>query len=156
MPLAGNRGTRRNSLHRILDVEGSAPCERRTHHLRRLVAREDVAMNWIQALLIVSVLVLLVYLLRSRRSARSKAWVKVGYVLFVIAGIYAILRPDDTTVVANWLGVDRGADLMEYVLIVAFVFTTLSAYMRFKDLELKYARLARAVALQTARVPEEH
>ena len=112
-------------------------------------------MNWIQALLIVSVLALLVYLLRSRRSARSKAWVKVGYVLFVIAGIYAILRPDDTTVVANWLGVDRGTDLMEYVLIIAFVFTTLSAYMRFKDLELKYARLARAVALQTARVPEE-
>ncbi len=104
-------------------------------------------MNWIQALLIVSVLVLLVYLLRSRRSARSKAWVKVGYVLFVIAGIYAILRPDDTTVVANWLGVARGADLMEYMLIIAFVFTTLSAYMRFKDLELKYARLARAVAL---------
>ena len=70
-------------------------------------------MNWIQVLLIVSVVALLVYLLRSRRSARSKAWVKVGYVLFVIAGIYAILRPDDTTVVANWLGVDRGADLIE-------------------------------------------
>jgi hypothetical protein len=27
--------------------------------------------------------------------------------------------------------------------------------MRFKDLELKYARLARAVALQGVRVPEE-
>jgi hypothetical protein len=112
-------------------------------------------MNWIQALLIGSVLALLVYLLRSRRSARSKAWVKVGYVLFVIAGIYAILRPNDTTVVANWVGVDRGTDLMLYLLVVAFVFTILSAYMRFKDLELKYARLARAVALQTARVPEQ-
>jgi len=112
-------------------------------------------MNWIQALLIVSVLALLVYLLRSRRSARSKAWVKVGYVLFVIAGIYAILRPDDTTVVANWLGVDRGTDLMLYALVIAFTFTTLSTYMRFKDIELKYARLARAVALQSARVPEQ-
>ena len=112
-------------------------------------------MNWIQALLIVSVLALLVYLLRSRGSARSKAWVKVGYVVFVIISIYAILRPDDTTVVANWLGVDRGADLITYMLIIAFAFTTLSAYMRFKDIELKYARLARAVALQNARVPEE-
>ena len=111
-------------------------------------------MNWIQALLIVSVLALLVYLLRSRGSARSKAWVKVGYVVFVIGSIYAILRPDDTTVVANWLGVDRGADLIGYVLIIAFVFTTLSTYMRFKDLELKYARLARAVALQGARAPD--
>ncbi len=32
-------------------------------------------MNWIQLLLIVSVLALSVYLLRSRSSARSKAWV---------------------------------------------------------------------------------
>jgi small membrane protein len=106
-------------------------------------------------LLIISIVVLLVYLLLSRTSARTKAWVKVGGVLFVIAAIYAILRPDDTTVVANWLGVARGADLMEYALIIAFVFTTLSTYMRFKDLELKYARLARAVALQGVRVPED-
>ena len=112
-------------------------------------------MNWIQVLLIASVLALLVFLLRSRRRAKSKAWVKVGYVLFVMAGIYAILRPNDTTVVAHWVGVDRGTDLMLYALIIAFAFTTLSAYMRFKDIELKYARLARAVALQTARVPEE-
>ena len=112
-------------------------------------------MNWIQALLILSIVVLLVYLLRSRTSARTKAWVKVGGVLFVIAAVYAILRPDDTTVGANWLGVARGADLMEYALISGFVFTTLSTYMRFKDLELKYARLARAVALQGVRVPEE-
>jgi small membrane protein len=112
-------------------------------------------MNWIQALLIMSVLALLVFLLRGRRNARSKAWVKVGYVLFVITSVYAILRPDDTTVVANWVGVDRGADLITYMLIIAFAFTTLSAYMRFKDIELKYARLARAVALQSARVPEQ-
>ena len=112
-------------------------------------------MNWIQALLIIAIIALLVYLLRSRTNARTKAWVKVGGVLFVIAGVYAILRPDDTTVVANWLGVDRGTDLMEYALIIAFVFTTLSTYMRFRDLELRYARLARAIALQGARVPDE-
>ncbi len=112
-------------------------------------------MNWIQVLLIAAVLILLVYLLRSRTNARSKAWVKVGYVLFVAVSIYAIIRPDDTTVVANWVGVDRGADLITYMLIIAFAFTTLSAYMRFKDIELKYARLARAVALQGAQVPEQ-
>ena len=75
--------------------------------------------------------------------------------LFVIVSIYAIVRPDDTTVVANWVGVNRGADLITYMLIIAFAFTTLSTYMRFKDIELKYARLARAVALQSARAPEE-
>jgi hypothetical protein len=112
-------------------------------------------MNWIQVLLIASVLTLLVYLLRSRANARSKAWVKVGYVLFVIASIYAIVRPDDTTVVANWVGVKRGADLITYMLIIAFAFTTLSTYMRFKDIELKYARLARSIALQGAQAPEQ-
>ncbi len=110
-------------------------------------------MNWIQVLLIAAVVALLFYLLRSRTNAKSKAWVKVGYLLFVIAAVYAILRPDDTTVVANWLGVDRGADLIGYVLIIVFIFTTMSTYMRFRDLELKYARLARAVALQNAQRP---
>ena len=112
-------------------------------------------MNWMQVLLIFSVIVLLVYLLRSRKSAQSRAWVKVGYVLFVFAAGYAIVRPNDTTVVAHWLGVARGADLMLYGLIIAFVFTTLSAYMRFKDLELRYARLARAIALEAAKTPEQ-
>jgi hypothetical protein len=111
-------------------------------------------MNWIQVLLIGSIMALLVFLLRSRRSARSRAWVKVGYVLFVLGGVYAVLRPDDTTVVAQWFGVRRGTDLMLYGLIMAFCFTTLSTYMRFKDLELRYARLARAVAIEGAQVPE--
>jgi hypothetical protein len=111
-------------------------------------------LNWIQGLLITSIIALLVYLLRSRRSAQSRAWVKVGYVVFVMAAVYAVLRPNDTTVVAHWLGVDRGTDLMLYALIIAFSFTTLSTYLRFKDLELRYARLARAVALEGAQTPE--
>jgi hypothetical protein len=111
-------------------------------------------LNWIQGLLISSIIALLVYLLRSRRNAQSRAWVKVGYLVFVMAGVYAVLRPNDTTVVAHWLGVDRGTDLMLYALIIAFSFTTLSTYLRFKDLELRYARLARAVALEGAQVPE--
>lgn len=111
-------------------------------------------MNWIQVLLITAVVALLVYLLRRRTNAKAKAWVKVGYVLFVIAAVYAILRPDDTTVLANWLGVDRGTDLLSYALVIAFVFTTISTYLRFKELELRYARLARTLALQSARTPD--
>ena len=110
-------------------------------------------MNWIQGLLIASIVALVIFLLRSRRSAQSQAWVKVGFLLFVLAGVYAVLRPNDTTVVAHWLGVARGTDLMLYALIVAFSFSTLSTYLRFKDLELRYARLARAIALDSAQAP---
>ncbi|MFV8308541.1 DUF2304 domain-containing protein [Mycobacteroides chelonae] len=111
--------------------------------------------TWIQPLLIVAVLLLLVYLLRSRSTAQAKAWVKLGFVVFVVAGIYAILRPNDTTTLAHWLGLGRGTDLMLYAMIIAFAFTTLSTYLRFKDLELRYSRLARAVALRGAEPPEE-
>ena len=107
----------------------------------------------IQALLLLAVVALAWYFFANRRKANAKAWVKIGFALMIVAAIWAIARPDDVTVVANWLGVDRGTDLMEYVLIIAFAFTTLSTYMRFKDIELKYTRLARAVALQNAREP---
>jgi small membrane protein len=32
----------------------------------------------------------------------------------------------------------------------------LSTYLRFKDLELRYARLARAIALDGAQTPDSH
>src|ERR1700683_1964651 len=107
-------------------------------------------MNWSPGLLIASILALVVFPLRSRRSVQSQAWVEVGFLAFMFAGVYAGLRPDDTTVVTHWLGVDRGTDLMLYALIVAFSFSTLNTYLRFKDLELRYARLARAIALEGA------
>ena len=109
-------------------------------------------MNWIQVLLIGAVVALLVYLLRSRTNAKAKAWVKVGYVLFVIAAVYAILRPDDTTVLANWLGVDRGADLLVRAG-VAFVFTTLSTHLRGSGSSDALRPAGRAVAIESARHP---
>lgn len=111
-------------------------------------------MNWIQVLVIAAVIALLVFLLRSRGSVHARAWVKVGYVVFVVAGIYAVLRPGDTTVLAHWVGVGRGTDLMLYMLVVAFAYTTLNTYLHFRDVELRYARLARAIALEGARRPE--
>jgi hypothetical protein len=111
-------------------------------------------MNWIQVLVIAAVIALLVFLVRSRGSVHARAGVKVGYVLFVITGIYAVLRPGDTTVLAHWVGVGRGTDLMLYMLVVAFAYTTLNTYLHFRDVELRYARLARAIALEGAQRPE--
>ena len=51
-------------------------------------------------------------------------------------------------------GVDRGTDLMLYLLVIAFFFTTISTWTRFREQELRYARLARAVALQNAEAPD--
>lgn len=43
---------------------------------------------------------------------------------------------------------------MLYALIVAFSFSTLSTYLRFKDLEVRYTRLARSIALDNAQKPD--
>lgn len=109
----------------------------------------------VQVLLLLATFGLVVYFLSHRRKAQAKAGVKIGFVVLTLAAVWAILRPDDLTVVANWLGVDRGTDLMLYGLVVAFVFTTLSTWVRFREQELRYARLARAVALQNAVKPED-
>lgn len=108
----------------------------------------------IQILLILAALALAMYFLANRKKANAKAGVKLGFVLLGVAALWAIFRPDDVTVLANWLGVDRGTDLMLYVLIIAFFFTTMSTWFRFREQELRYARLARAVALSNAVPPQ--
>lgn len=108
----------------------------------------------IQIFLLLAVVGLALYFLSNRRKARAKAGVKIGFVIFVLASVYAVLRPDDLTIVAKWMGVSRGTDLLLYLLVIAFMFTTMSTYIRFREQELRYARLARAVALQNAVPPE--
>lgn len=104
----------------------------------------------IKALLLLAGAVLVVFFLSNRRKARAKAGVKVGFVLFVIFMVYAVIRPDDLTWVANRLGVQRGTDLVLYALVMAFAFVTVSTYVRFREQELRYSRLARTIALQNA------
>lgn len=107
----------------------------------------------IQIVLIVAVLALLLYLLRTRGTAKASAGVKLFFVAFVAFAVYTVLRPEDLTTLAHWLGVGRGTDLMLYALVVAFAFATIGTYLRFRDVELRYARLARAIALQNAERP---
>ena len=109
----------------------------------------------IQFLLVIAVAALTLYFLSNRRKARAKAGVKIGFVTFLILAIFAVLFPDATTWVAQLVGVQRGTDLMLYALIVAFVFVTVSSYLRFREQELRFARLARAVALSNAQAPDD-
>ena len=88
--------------------------------------------NAIQALLLVAAVALAVFFLLNRRKARAKAWVKILFGFFIIVIFWCVLRPDDLTVVANFLGVSRGTDLLLYALAIAFMFTTVSTWIRFR------------------------
>ena len=80
----------------------------------------------IQALLLLAVVALAWYFFANRRKANAKAWVKIGFALLMVAAVWAIARPDDVTVLANWLGVARGTDLMP----VSYTHLTLPTILR--------------------------
>lgn len=105
----------------------------------------------IKLLLLAAGMVLVWFFVANRHKARAKAGVKLGFIGFIVFGMYAVIRPDDLTWIANRIGVARGTDLILYVLVMAFAFVTVSTYVRFREQELRYARLARAVALQKDR-----
>ena len=111
-------------------------------------------MIFVQVLLLCAAVGLALYFLANRKKARARASVKLGFVVFLIACVVAIIFPDVLTTIAHWVGVGRGADLLLYGLVIAFFFTTLSTWMRFREQELRYARLARTIALSNPIYPE--
>jgi small membrane protein len=109
----------------------------------------------IQILLIASVVVLLLLFLRHHGKSKTAASVKIGFSVFMLFGVLAVLLPGEVAAIANFLGVGRGTDLLLYGLIVAFGFATINTFLRFKELELRYAKLVRAMAIQNAKAPDE-
>jgi small membrane protein len=109
----------------------------------------------IQIILILAVLFLLLFFLRHHGKSKTAASVKIGFSLFMVFGLLAVLLPEEVTVLAKFLGVGRGTDLLLYGMVVSFGFATINTYLRFKELELRYAKLVRAVAIQNSEAPED-
>ena len=101
----------------------------------------------IKVLLVGSFLAMLAYFVRSGRSVQASAWKRLLLAGFVVAAIAAVLYPDELTVLANMVGVGRGADLLLYATVAGLVFSLLAIYARFKDDEEKIAELSRHVAI---------
>lgn len=104
----------------------------------------------IQILLIAAVLGLLVLFVRSSGAVYVQASKRIALVLFAIANVYAVMRPNDLSVIAQALGVGRGTDLVLYALVVAFMAGMFSFYQRFRIVDRRYTELARTVAIREA------
>ena len=104
----------------------------------------------IQILLLVAVLGLLFLFVRSSGAVYVQASKRIALVLFALANIYAVMRPDDLTTIARALGVGRGTDLVLYALVVAFMAGMFSFYQRFRLVDRRYTELARTVAIREA------
>jgi hypothetical protein len=106
----------------------------------------------IQVVLIAVVAVVVTTLFRSR-GARSQAIRRVGLLLFGVFAAVSILFPSVWNRIAVTLGVGRGTDMVLYALVVAFLSYVVTSYLRFRDLETRYTKLARRVALDEAGRP---
>ncbi len=106
----------------------------------------------IQVVLLAGVVLGLLLFVRRWHGVRMQAGKRLGLVAFGLLNVYAVLRPDDVTWVANRLGVGRGADLVLYLLVVAFILGMLNFYLRFKTMDRRLTDLARTVAIREAEI----
>lgn len=104
----------------------------------------------LQILLLAAALGALIYFIRSGQSVGVRASKRLAFGAFVLVNIYAVLRPDDVTVLARALGIGRGTDLLVYLLVVAFVFGMLNSYLRDREISQHLTNLARQIAVRDA------
>jgi hypothetical protein len=104
----------------------------------------------IKFLLLAALVVVGYYAVRgSRRALHRVVW--RGFVVLALAGaLFSILSPNSLTWVAHQVGVGRGADLLLYVLTVAFMLVSVVLFRRLADLERRYVTLARSIAIRDA------
>lgn len=109
-------------------------------------------MNGIQFILIGGVLAIFIYYIARFRNALADL---IILALFSAAAIFFILYPDETTVIANKLGVQRGADLLFYCCILLFLFILVKMFARIRRLENKLTNIIRNQAKENAKAPDE-
>lgn len=105
----------------------------------------------IQIILIVAALCVIVYALGQRNTHSGKAWKKIALSLLGVCMVVAVLFPDLTNQFAHIFGVGRGADLLLYLLVVAFIFYALNGYLQQQTQRDKMYRLARKIAVLEAK-----
>lgn len=105
----------------------------------------------IKIVLIAGAIVFGLLLLRRPGLGRHLALRRVAGSVVVVIGILAVLFPLAVTEVANAVGVGRGTDLVLYVLVMVFLFTSVSLYQRVHDLDEQITAITRLLALH-----EEH
>jgi len=107
---------------------------------------------WFQIILVLALLGIAVYLLRSTPSPRHLAIRRLVMLVGILAGIVVIIWPDLLTVLAQLVGIGRGADLLFYLAIIIGLLYTVNEYKRSVRLARLNTRLAREITLTEARL----
>jgi hypothetical protein len=104
----------------------------------------------VQMLLVGAFLGLFFLALRSRTAHGVSASKKLGFLLFMLLVVVAVLSPALVSNVANLVGVGRGTDLVLYLLAVVVCFYVVNDYLRAQDSRAQLHKLARRIAVLEA------
>jgi small membrane protein len=110
-------------------------------------------MSGIQVILIGGVVAIFLYYVFRLRNAFLDL---LALSLFAAAGIFFILFPEYTNVIAKKLNVGRGADLLFYICILFFLFVILKLFARIRRLEQSLTELVRQQAKKEALANHHH
>ena len=102
---------------------------------------------FVQIILVLTALFVIFTTLSNHKSHGGRAWKKIALILFSLLMLIAVLFPEITNALANTVGVGRGADLLLYATVVAFILYVLNSYIQQKDKTDTLHKLARKVAL---------
>jgi len=90
------------------------------------------------------------YLLKARRSANQQAIRRLFIVVGLVAGFVAVLYPEYTNIVAGYLGIGRGADLLLYTSVIFALFYAVNQYRRQLWQDRVITSLVREITLNRA------
>ncbi len=107
-----------------------------------------------QILAILAIIAAALFMLRGG-GARHQAVRRIFLLLFIVAAGSSVVFPQLWTFAASFLGVGRGADLLLYITVLAFLGFIATTYRKFRSIEKDVTELARRVALMTAQEPSD-
>lgn len=90
-------------------------------------------------------------ILFGKQTHTTRAWKKIALVALAITMIVVVFFPETTTQIAHFFGVGRGADLLLYLLTLAFISYAVNNYRHQQQDRDTINKLARKIALMDAK-----
>src|SRR5437588_835349 len=100
----------------------------------------------IQIILIIGFVALLWRFFTNPSSHQVHAWIKILTFLFAALAIIVVAFPSISNDVAHEVGVKTGANLLLYLLTLAFIFVVVNIYTRGKEEQKRMAKVVRRLA----------
>jgi len=101
----------------------------------------------IKVLLIAMIGFSFVFFLKNSHKVTVKAWKRLALIGLLLLAIASVVFPEILDDTAKMVGIGRGADLLLYATVVAFIFLTLNIYVKFRDINLRQDKIISKIAL---------